>query len=376
MLKHNITTSKFSDNIIKQERNATIELLRIVSMAMVLVLHALLTSGALEYLSGINFYVYWWMEALSIVAVDIFILISGYFILDSNFKAKNVFRIAIGGVWLYSVLFTTLSFIVSGDEWTKMDIIKMIFPFYTKKFWFVNSYVLFYVLSPFLNKMINALSKKQHTYLMLILFLVFCVRGTFSLLTWTQDVSGGMSVLLFLPLYVIASWLKKYYKKDNKPIKYFLVYLILSFLLVLSKKLMLVLGISSEYTSKMYGYSSVVVVPMAVALFLGFLNIAPIKGKMGSLIIKLAKHSFSVYVIHSAMMTTVFTVILHVDHYVDNVLTGVLAVIISVVIIYVFCTVVDMIKTYCTGKITFLFRKTRIMNCYNKLMDKWSEAVN
>ena len=35
------------------------ELLRVVSMAMVLVLHGLKKTGALDYLSGVHYWVYW-----------------------------------------------------------------------------------------------------------------------------------------------------------------------------------------------------------------------------------------------------------------------------------------------------------------------------
>ena len=345
-------------------------------MVMVLVLHTLLSTGALDYLTGVNYYVYWWMEALSIGAVDIFIIISSYFIVDSKFKAKSVFRVAIGGVWLYSVVFSAIGMLVSGDAPSKMDILKIVFPFYTKKFWFVNSYVLFYVLSPFLNKLIHNLNKTQHTALAIILFAVFCIRATFSLMTWTQDVSGGMGILLFMPLYAIATWLKKYYKKDNKPIKYILIFFSCSILLVFSKKVLMLIGIGADYATKLYGYTSFVVVIEAFAIFLAFLNMKPIIGKTGAFINRVAKNSFSVYIIHFAMMGVLFTDILHVDRYIDNVLTGVPAVLIAVIIVYVFCTLVDIGKTFVTGKIAKCIANTKPIRLYNKLMNKWEEAVN
>lgn len=376
-MEYNCVSKQASNNpALKKERNATIELLRIISMAMVLVLHTLSSTGALEYLTGVNYYVYWWMEALSIGAVDIFIIISSYFIVDSKFKAKSVFRVAIGGVWLYSVVFTAVSMVISGDEWTKMSIVKMMFPFYTKKYWFVNSYVLFYILSPFLNKLINTISKKQHTALAVILFLVFCIRGTFSLMTWTQDSSGGMNILLFMPLYVIATWLNKYYVADHRPLKYIITYFVLSIILVGSKKVLMLIGIGADYATKLYGYTSFVVVIQSFAIFLAFLNMKPITGKISELINKVAKHSFSVYIIHFAMMGVLFTEILHVDRFIDNVLTGVPAVIIAVILVYICCTIIDIVKTFCTGKLTKLLLNTKLYKLYDKLMGKWEQAVN
>lgn len=45
-------------NEILKQRNATIELLRIVSMLMVIMLHYLSKSGALDYLQGMHYFVY------------------------------------------------------------------------------------------------------------------------------------------------------------------------------------------------------------------------------------------------------------------------------------------------------------------------------
>ncbi len=85
-----------------KRRNANIELLRIISMFMVLVLHALNWSGALNYTSGICYWVYWWMEALAIVAVNVFMLISGYFQINGTFKLSSVLKIVGGGMELFA----------------------------------------------------------------------------------------------------------------------------------------------------------------------------------------------------------------------------------------------------------------------------------
>ena len=86
-------------------RNANIELLRMLSMFMVLVLHALRWSGALDYTSGMHYWAYWWLEALSIVAVNVFMLISGYFQIYGRFKTKSVLKI-LGGMELFAPVFS------------------------------------------------------------------------------------------------------------------------------------------------------------------------------------------------------------------------------------------------------------------------------
>ena len=116
----------------KIKRSPNIELLRIISMMMVLVLHCLSWGGALDYRSGIQLYVYWWLEALAIVAVDIFVLISGYFLVESKFKVKNVFKIAISGVWIYSVFFTCITMKIDAQGISWSTLFKACVPILTK----------------------------------------------------------------------------------------------------------------------------------------------------------------------------------------------------------------------------------------------------
>lgn len=70
-------------------RNANIELLRIISMLMVLMMHCLQSSGALEC-GGSYQLVYRLIKSFCIVAVNVFVIINGYFGPVSSFKLKNV----------------------------------------------------------------------------------------------------------------------------------------------------------------------------------------------------------------------------------------------------------------------------------------------
>lgn len=332
-------------NEILKQRNATIELLRILSMLMVIMLHCLSKSGALDYLQGMHYFLYWGMEAACIIAVNLFVIISGYFMVEGKFKLRKVITIGIGGVWIYSVLFTMLSAYVGNTGLGKMDLLKMFFPLLTKKFWFVNSYLALYILSPFLNKLIHGLSKKQLSLFAGIMICMFSLRVTFLPITWAQDITGGMGLLWFIALYVIAAWIRLYYRKDHTSWKYVLLYLLMVMVLVLSKWILLAIGIPESYAGKLYGYPSVVVLLEAVALFLALLNAKPLYGKAGECINSIAKHNFSAYIIHFAMWGVLFTNILHVDNHLENPIVGILYAMFSVIIVYLFCIVVDIVKT-------------------------------
>ena len=92
-----------------KERNYGIDLLKIVSMFMVVVLHVLRHGGILENVPilSINDTVAWVMEILCLCAVNLFALTTGYLCIDKKFNFKNVINLWIW-VLFYNVLFTLL----------------------------------------------------------------------------------------------------------------------------------------------------------------------------------------------------------------------------------------------------------------------------
>lgn len=359
----------------KIKRNPNIELLRIISMMMVLVLHCLSWGGALDYRSGIQLYVYWWLEALAIVAVDIFVLISGYFLVESKFKVKNVFKVAISGVWIYSVFFTCITMKIDAQGISWSTLLKACVPILTKKYWFVNSYVLMYILSPFINKLIHSLSKKCFNMLIVYFVAFFSIRTTVFPMTWSQDSTGGMGIINFIMLYCIGAWIRLYYKKDEKIAKWLSTYFLMSVLLMLSKVGLIKLGMESLST-KFYSYASPVVIVEAVALFLVFLNKKSMSKKYIIPINKMARHSFSVYIIHFSMISVLFTKVFKLSSYFDNIRTGILAVCISVLIIYITCTIIDVLKCWLFEKIGYALKDTVLNRKYEEICCKWETQIN
>ena len=89
-----------------KKRIVSIELLRILAMMMVVMLHYLSKGGLLtsltEEFSG-GAYIAWLLEAFSIVAVNVYMLISGYFLVESGFKFGRLAEL-VCQVLFYSLL--------------------------------------------------------------------------------------------------------------------------------------------------------------------------------------------------------------------------------------------------------------------------------
>ena len=81
----------------KKERMANLELLRCIAMMMVIVLHFLGKGGLLAELTnpslGATGTVAWLLESFAIVAVNVYMLISGYFLCTSSFKLSRLLQL-------------------------------------------------------------------------------------------------------------------------------------------------------------------------------------------------------------------------------------------------------------------------------------------
>ena len=85
-------------------RQSNMELLRVVAMLMIITLHYLDKGKVLpEFaaMSTTNHYIAWLLEAFCFVAVNIYVLISGYFLTTSKFTFKKL-AVLWGRILFYS----------------------------------------------------------------------------------------------------------------------------------------------------------------------------------------------------------------------------------------------------------------------------------
>ena len=127
----------------KSKRLANIELLRIVAMGMVVMLHYLGKGNLLPNMNlamGTNGYVAWILESLAIVAVNVYVLISGYFLVEAEFKIGKIVKLILQ-VLFYTMLMTVFSLavgIIDVSELGIYNLIVQLFPFQLEQYWFVG----------------------------------------------------------------------------------------------------------------------------------------------------------------------------------------------------------------------------------------------
>ena len=162
-----------NDRVIKS-RNVSLDLLRILSMLMIVVLHVNSHGGVLNNVSYFNVTIARLFESFSLPAVNIFVLISGYFLVDSRFKLSKILKLVLQ-VWFYSWIICVILFITGWGSFAAKDVISIAFPISYKEYWFITAYLLMYIMSPVLNILINSLSRNQHKFLMISLLVITSV---------------------------------------------------------------------------------------------------------------------------------------------------------------------------------------------------------
>lgn len=269
------------------KRLSNIELLRIISMALVLLVHFVPAFKVTHHSllnSPIKSVIFTELHSIAVVCVNCFIMISGYF--GIRWKSKSFFSI------LYQVLFWLIIGFLVGELFlgiTTHNLLSETVRFFSGR-WFIPAYLGLYVLSPILNSFIEKCSEKQLGRFIIIFYIFSTIVGY---LMRSAEFNEGMSVISLCGLYIIGGYLRRTnFKYFNLPsAKNLIIYLLLSIALT-------IVDLSLKYFSiekSVFGYLNPIVIIMSIYLFLFFkqLNVKEIR-----IVNFIAASVFSVYLFH------------------------------------------------------------------------------
>ena len=289
----------------KKERNASFELLRILSMCMVIMLHALDKSGILASDNhNANFYISWILEALSIQAVNLYVLISGYFLVQARFKTGRLLEL-ICQVLFYSLigLGVGLSFNLFDPGYiNNFTLFEFLFPIHADKYWFVTKYIIMYLFSPVLAIAVKKTSQKQLGAIILLLLIYESLIKSICPIVFIPD-KKGYDALWFMILFLIAGYIRLYGLKfiDSKG-KGLVAYFGGALLIVLETLLVALVnektGHFAEIKRVALDYNHVFVLISSIGLFVAFVKGKEIHGKAGTVICALSPMTLGVYLFH------------------------------------------------------------------------------
>lgn len=277
-------------------RQSNFELLRLVAMFMVLALHAnffALGEPTLRQWQGdeANVLMRVGVESLSAVAVNVFVMISGWFGIRANLRGAVKLLFAVAFLELLCVVVAGFAL---AEPVTFDSVIMALRP--GGGLWFVRSYLILYVLSPFLESGLADWPDRRRRRITFVLLLMCCVWG------WWEDIAdfgGGYSVLHFAVVYLLGRELRLSRCIWNRwpTWAYILLYVVLSAVMAAIYVVPFVQGESDRWHS-VFCYNEPLVVLSAVCFFLSFARIR----LHSCLIDRLAASALAVYVIHQCFV--------------------------------------------------------------------------
>lgn len=286
------------------KRESNFEVMRTLAMFFVVVYHCL-THGVgggygfsiVQPVSLSNLLFSDFLLVFSSIAVNLYVMISGYFLIDLNFKLSRIVR-----TWVIScfyLFFISLLFILVGlKPFSIVTLCKSFFPLSTDSYWFVTQYIGLLILSPFLTIMLKQLSCRQYVGLL--------IGGAFICLAIIPDfplgkrfhVAHGNSLLSFSYLFVVAGFIKHHL--GQLPPKKLMAAISVTVLLTVACELFV--GTHQSISHLIwFNYNGL---PFILSVLI-FILIKQIKvsdnGAMNSLV-RVAPYTFGVYLIHDHLL--------------------------------------------------------------------------
>lgn len=266
-------------------RQSNLELLRIVSMMLVLTLHADFWSLGVPSWSEIAgspaaSLTRMTLEAAALVSVNVFVMISGWFGIRPSLRglASFLFQCMFysAGIYLAMILLGRAEADVAGA----VDNLLLL-----GRNWFVGAYLVLYLLSPLLNRLIRGFSSGALAVIVAVFYMVQTAWG------WVVDSAvfdGGYSPLSFVGLYLLAALLRRR-SSALRPLSWLYPAGVAANVVLMALIARTGVALSAE------AYSNPLVIMASVGLFSAF---ASLRMRPSPFLNNVAQSVFAVYLIH------------------------------------------------------------------------------
>lgn len=270
------------------KRETRFELLRIIAMSMVLIVHADFYSiGGVDgnefTVSPISAWFRTVLEFSSLVCVNLFIVISGWFGIKATLRGLCSFLFQcfffLFTIYFLSILFgfsvLSLKGVINNFLLSPMN-------------WFILSYIELYLLSPIINSYLRAAEQQEILRLTIILITIDVLLGWSSIAPFFMK---GYSPLTFIELYLAGFLLRRYWTDRYR-------HALALFIGMVALNSALYYAQVNNYiiVPSLFAYNSPIVFVQTIAFFAWFTTL---KIKQDALINFISSSAFAVYLLHT-----------------------------------------------------------------------------
>lgn len=345
-----------------------IDLLKIFSMILIIILHILGQGGVLNHSQGLNHYLGLFLQIIALPSVNCFGLISGYLgytDLDKPFNFSKYLSLWLQ-VFTYSFTITLLAFILNPKLIDFKLLIFSLFPVLTKNYWYFSAYTVLFLFMPYINKTIRKCDEKEAKKIIIGIFFIFSLFSLFTMKFDPFTLNKGYSFLWLFFLYIIGALFKKYSMLEKIKLSTYLYMYIISIILTLINVVMT----NNVFKGILTFYNSFTILLMAIVM-LGLC----LKLNFKSFVIKIINFfhptTFGIYILH--IHTIVWIYLLKDRFFFIANLPFILipfAVIFYAINIFLFCAIIEKLRIYIFKSLNIHKLIKNITLILNKLLDK------
>lgn len=189
-------------------RNASFELARIIAMIFIIAHHFQFHGGWSLPTDNVNGVCLVITNALFLPAVNVFVMISAYFMCTkTQIPWKKLAKLWLT-VFFYSIILFTAFTAAGVYKFDLFSFLQALFPILMNRYWFFSAYCLMILMSPFFNMLIAKLNKAQFSLICLLIIVLASLQDASAFVILPLE-KGHNGVWLCL-LYFIAAYIRKY----------------------------------------------------------------------------------------------------------------------------------------------------------------------
>ena len=206
------TPPQSENQLVKAQRSSNFELYRILCMLMILSHHYVVNSGLVsaggllvtDYSSNNSIFLSLF-GSWGKTGINCFLMITGYFMCTSKITVRKFFKL-MGQIYLYRLILYPIFLIAGYEIHSFQRILSQLLPVWGLDCdHFVNCFIVFWLTIPFLNILVQNMTKRQHELLLLLSLSMYTILG--SVPTFNIPINY---VTWFGLIYFISSYIRLY----------------------------------------------------------------------------------------------------------------------------------------------------------------------
>ena len=343
----------------RSDRNSGIELLKIAAILLIVLNHVIQSLTEVnsfipvsDYVMDINTQTTHIVNLLlailrssGCIGNDIFVVCSAWFLTDSRKSDKRKVAFLIADIWVVSVLIFAITYAL-GCDLDRDSTLKQFFPTANANNWFLTCYILFFLLHPLLNRLIDTMKQKALLATTLCLVLLYSICQYFRPWFFEGNLFYMTDLVVWIMIYFIVAYMKLYLKdiSQNRRIN------IICLLIGIAGQTLMICGanIAGLHVSFLQGkllYFNYGGSPFIIMLAVSALNLARMSQLKSRFINYISSLSLLIYIIHeNIIIRTVYRpwifIYIHEHFGYDHILLWLFAVTIAIFIAATICAAI------------------------------------